>query len=415
MKHGPMKRRHLLLFPLLVAALVLSGCSLWNRVINRGGNIQPPKPVATFTPSVQVRKVWSTRIGDGSGRSGVRLQPAYADGKLYLISTNGKLEALDARTGKRIWEQSASTSDRVWLVFHRRKPGPDARYAGGPTVSGNLLVVGTLDGHVYGYDAATGKRLWSATVDDEVISPPAIDAGTVYVRTNSGYIYALDANNGEREWLNDQANVPLLSLRGNGPLLATHGIVLFGNDSGNVVSLRGDTGAVQWKVPIAKGLGRSDIQKLDDADDALAMDGDTVYATAYHGDLAAINAQQGQTEWTRAFSSYVGVGVAAKDLIGVDSNSVVWAFSKDGGANMWKQDALEFHWLTAPAIQDQYAVVGGVQGYVNWLDLSNGKLAARVRLSKDAIRARPVVSGDTVYVEDVKGHVAAYQISGSAG
>jgi len=276
-------------------------------------------------------------------------------------------------------------------------------------------VVGTLDGHVYALDAGSGKQLWSAEVDDEVISPPAIDAGIVYARTNSGYVYAFDANTGERKWLYDQATVPLLSLRGNGQLLAAHGVVMFGSDDGNVVSLRGDTGAVQWKLPITKSLGRTDIQKLNDADDSLQLDGSTLYATAYHGDLTALDAAQGQTLWDRPFSSYVGVGVADKALIGVDENSLVWAFSKEGGGDLWKQDALEYHWLTAPAIQGQYAVVGGVQGYVHWLDLADGKLAARVRLSKDEIRARPVVNGDTVYVEDVEGHVAAYRISGSAG
>lgn len=405
-----MKRRHLLLLPLLLAVFALSGCGLWNKIFNRGGNLQPPKPLVEFTPTVQVQKLWSTRIGDGPGRSGVRLQPAFADGKLYLISTDGKLEALDASTGKEIWKQSTRVGGGIW-PFKHRKPGADARYAGGPTVSGSLLVVGTLDGHVYGMDAATGKQLWSAEVDDEVISPPAIDAGTVYVRTNSGYVYAFDANTGERKWLNDQGNVPLLSLRGNGALLAAHGVVMFGTDDGNVVSLRSDTGAIQWKVPITKGLGRSDIQKLNDADDTLQLDGSTLYATAYHGELAAIDATQGQPAWTRAFSSYVGVGVGDKELVGVDDDSLVWAFSKDGGGDMWKQDALQYHWLTAPAIQDKYAVVGGIDGYVHWLDLSDGKLAARVRMSKDEIRARPVVNGDTVYVEDVKGHVAAYRIS----
>ena len=407
-----MTRRHLLLLPLLVATFALSGCGLWGKIFNRGENIQPPKPLVEFTPTLQVQKIWSTRIGDGAGRSGVRLQPAYADGKLYLISTDGKLEALDAATGKEIWKQSTRVGNGIW-PFKRKKPGPDARYAGGPAVSGNLLVVGTLDGHVYGVDATTGKQLWSAEVDDEVISPPAIDAGTVYVRTNSGYVYAFDANTGERKWLNDQANVPLLSLRGNGPLLAAHGVVMFGSDDGNVVSLRGDTGAIQWKLPITKGLGRSDIQKLNDADDALQLDGSVLYATAYHGELVAIDATQGQLAWNRAFSSYVGVGVADAELVGVDDDSVVWAFSKEGGGDMWKQDALQYHWLTAPAIQEKYAVVGGVDGYLHWLDLSDGKLAARVRLSKDAIRARPVVNGDTVYVEDVKGHVAAYRINAS--
>ncbi|HXE66749.1 MAG TPA: outer membrane protein assembly factor BamB [Rhodanobacteraceae bacterium] len=407
-----MKRRHLLLLPLLAAVFALSGCGLWNKIFNRGGNLQPPKPLMEFTPTVQVQKIWSTRIGDGSGRSGVRLQPAFADGKLYLISTDGKLEALDASTGKEIWKQSTRVGGGIW-PFKHKKPGQDARYAGGPTVSGTLLVVGTLDGHVYGIDAGTGKQLWSAEVDDEVISPPAIDAGTVYVRTNSGYVYAFDANTGERKWLNDQGNVPLLSLRGNGPLLAVHSVVMFGTDDGNVVSLRSDTGAVQWKVPITKGLGRTDIQKLNDADDTLQLDGNILYATAYHGELAAVDATQGQLAWTRAFSSYVGVGVADKELVGVDDDSLVWAFSKDGGGDMWKQDALQYHWLTAPAIQDKYAVVGGIDGYVHWLDLSDGKLAARVRLSKDEIRARPVVNGDTVYVEDVKGHVAAYRINAS--
>jgi outer membrane protein assembly factor BamB len=407
-----MKRRHLFVLPLLAATLVLSGCGLWAKLLNHGSNIQPPKPLAEFAPTLQVQKVWSTRIGDGAGRSGVRLQPALANGDLYLISTDGKIEALDAATGKRIWRQSTRTGQGIW-PFKHKKPGPDARYAGGPTVSGNLLAVGTLDGHVYAFDATTGKRLWSAEVDNEVISPPAIDAGIVYVHTNSGYVYAFDANTGDRKWLNDQGTVPLLSLRGNGPLLAAHGAVMFGSDDGKVVSLRSDTGAVQWQIPITRGLGRTDIQKLNDADDTLQLDGNTLYATAYHGELVAIDAAQGQLLWNRPFSSYVGVGVAGNELVGVDDDSLVWAFSKDGGGDLWKQDALQYHWLTAPAVQDKYAVVGGVEGYVHWLDLSNGKLAARVRLSKDAIRARPVVNGDMVYVEDVKGRVAAYRIGTS--
>jgi outer membrane protein assembly factor BamB len=405
-----MKLRHLLLLPLLVATVALSGCGLWNKIFRHGENVQPPRPLEEFTPSLQVRKLWSTRIGDGAGRSGIRLQPTFADGRLYLISSDGKIEALDAATGKSLWKQSTRMGNGIW-PFKHKKPGPDARYAGGPSVLGNLLVVGTLDGHVYAMDSATGKELWSAEVDNEVVSPPAIDAGMVFVRTNSGYVYAFDANTGERQWVYDQGNVPLLSLRGNGPLLAAHGVVMFGSDDGNVVSLRGDTGAVQWSVPITKELGRTDIQKLNDADDTLQLDNDTLYATAYHGELTAINAAQAQILWSRPFSSYVGVGVADNRVVGVDDDSLVWAFSKEGGGDLWKQDALQYHWLTAPAIQGQYAVVGGVEGYVHWLDLSDGKLAARLRLSKDPIRARPVVNGDTVYVEDVKGHVAAYRIS----
>ena len=42
---------------------------------------------------------------------------------------------------------------------------------------------------------------------------------------------------------------------------------------------------------------------------------------------------------------------------------------------------------------------------------NDGALAARERLSKKAIRAQPLVVGDVVYVQDVKGHIGAYRLS----
>jgi outer membrane protein assembly factor BamB len=395
---------------LLAVLPAFTGCGLISKIINGKDNLQPPHELTDFKPTVQVQRLWKAGIGDGAGRSGVRLAPAYADGKLYVASVDGKLAALDASTGKTIWRDDTRT--RGWFGFgHKRYP--DALYAGGPAVSGDLLVVGTLDGHVYGMDAATGKQRWAAEVSDEVVSRPTIDNGVVYARTNDGRIYALDAATGERKWVNDQSEVPLLSLRGNGPLLVAHGVVFYGSDDGKVVALRSDTGSAQWQQPVAKGEGRSDIEKLDDADGTLQLSGSTLYATAYHGQLVSIDAPSGRINWNRPFSSYVGVGIAGNQVIGVDDKSQVWALDASNGADMWKTDGLEYRWLTAPAVQGHYAVVGDLEGYVHWLDLKDGSFAARERLSRNAIRARPLVVGDTVFVEDVEGDIAAYRIATS--
>lgn len=401
-----MKQRHLLAISLLTLLPAFAGCSLISKIISGKDNVNPPRELTEFTPTLQVQRVWKESIGDGAGRSGIRLRPAYADGKLYVASTDGQLAALDAASGKTIWRDDTRTQG--WFGFGNKRY-PDALYAGGPAVDGSLMAVGTLDGHVYGIDAATGKQRWAAEVSDEVVSTPVIDNGVVYARTNDGRIYALDATNGTRKWVNDQGNVPLLSLRGNGPLLVSHGVVFLGSDDGKISALRSDSGGTQWQQAIAKGEGRSDIDKLDDSDGALQLDGTSLYATAYHGSLASIDAPSGKLNWTRPFSSYVGVAVAGKLLIGVDDQSVVWAFDSSTGSDLWKQGALQYHWLTPPAVQGHYAVVGGVQGYVHWLNLSDGKLAARQRMSKDAIRAQPLVVGDTVYVEDVEGNIAAYR------
>lgn len=55
-------------------------------------------------------------------------------------------------------------------------------------------------------------------------------------------------------------------------------------------------------------------------------------------------------------------------------------------------------------------VIGDSEGFVHWLSLDEGKFAARERLSKKPIESTPLVVGEIVYVEDVKGHVGAYSL-----
>ena len=94
----------------------------------------------------------------------------------------------------------------------------------------------------------------------------------------------------------------------------------------------------------------------------------------------------------------------------MNEDSQVWAFDKSSGADMWKSDALKYRWLSAPSVQGNYVVVGDIEGYVHWLQVGDGALAGRERLSKKAIRSQPVVAGDLVYVVDVEGHIAAYRL-----
>jgi outer membrane protein assembly factor BamB len=104
------------------------------------------------------------------------------------------------------------------------------------------------------------------------------------------------------------------------------------------------------------------------------------------------------------------MAVGGNSLFGANIDSQVWAFDKSSGSDMWKNDNLKYRWVTAPAVQGDYAVVGDIEGYVHWLQVGDGALAGRERLSKKPIRAQPVVAGDLVYIEDVQGHVAAYRL-----
>ena len=388
----------------LASLVTLAGCHSFKKE-----NVQPPTPLAKdFKATVRVTRVWHASVGDGAGRSGARLRPTVVDGVLYADSTNGKLAAFDAATGKTLWSKSSRTHGWFGWGDKNRK---DATYAGGPAVDGSLLAVGTLDGHVYGVNAKDGSPRWEAELDTEILVSPVIVGDTVVVRGGDGRIYALDAANGKRRWVYDQGLVPLLSLRGNGPLLVANGVVFFGSDDGKLVALRLDNGAKLWEQRLASGEGRTEIDRLDDADGAILLDGSTLFAAAYHGNLVAVDGRSGRPLWSRPFSTFGSLALGGNTIYGVNDDSEVWAFDKSGGADMWKNTALKYRWLTAPAVQGDYVVVGDMEGYVHWLQVGDGALAARERLSKKAIRAQPLVVGDTVYVEDVKGDIAAYRLS----
>ena len=388
----------------LASLVTLAGCHSFKKE-----NVQPPTPLAKdFKPTVQVTRLWRTRVGDGAAESGVRLRPTVVDGVLYADSTDGKLAAIDATSGKTLWSKSSRTHGWFGWGDKKRK---DAMYAGGPAVNGDLLAVGTLDGHVYGVNAKDGSPRWEAELDTQVLSAPVILGDLVVVRGGDGRIYALDAATGKRRWVYDQGNVPLLSIRGNGALLVANGVVFYGSDDGMLVALRLDNGAKLWEQRLASGEGRTDIERLNDADGGILLDGSTLYAAAYHGNMVAVDGPSGRPLWSHPFSTYTSLAVKDNSIFGVDDDSQVWAFDKSTGADMWKNASLKYRWLTGPAVQGNYVVVGDMEGYVHWLQAGDGALAARERLSKKAIRAQPLVVGDTVYVEDVKGRIGAYRLS----
>jgi outer membrane protein assembly factor BamB len=387
-----------------VLATTLGGCN-WLKSLGKKDNVQPPTPLVEFVPTTQVDRVWSEGVGGGAGASGARIAPGISDGRLYAASVNGSIAAIDAATGRTLWDKRLG--GRHGMLFWKRSDN-SLRWAGGPTAEGDLLVVGGLDGQVYGLSTQDGSERWHVQLSSEVVAAPAIANGVVVVRTNDGRLVGLDAADGTRKWIFDQS-VPALSLRGNSSPLILNGIVYDGYDNGRVVAVRLDDGNEQWSQTLAGGEGRTEVERLSDVDGNIVSDGQSLYALGYRGQFAALAPDSGRPLWQRDLSSYAGAAVGGNTVVAIDADGNVWAFDRETGVNLWKQDQLKYRWLSAPAIQGKYVVVGDSEGYVHWLTLDEGKFAARERLSRKPIEAAPVVAGDLVYFEDVKGHIGAYR------
>ena len=67
------------------------------------------KKVSLDELTAAVQKLWTEGVCDGSGDSGARLAPTIVDGHLYAASVDGVVEAIDAASGRTIWQKKLGT------------------------------------------------------------------------------------------------------------------------------------------------------------------------------------------------------------------------------------------------------------------------------------------------------------------
>ena len=376
--------------PALATLLLLNGCS-WIKSWGDDDDPDAPAKLVDFTPTLKVGKAWSTNIGKGLDKTGRQIRPAYSSGSLYAADYKGLLSAIDAGNGKKQWEIKT-----------------ELPFTGGPGVSDNLLMMGTENGEVFAFDASTGTQLWSATVTSEVLAAPAESDGIVVVRCIDGRVFGLDADTGQRLWVYDHS-VPLLTLRGNAPLVLRAGVVYVGYDGGQVVALKLDDGIKMWEQTLVTAEGRTELERLSDIDGQLVFIASDLLVSSYKKRLASLAADSGRLLWFKDISSATGVSVDRINLTLSDKDGNLWLLDRRNGAEFWKQDQLLNRGLTRPVFYGSFIAVGDAEGYLHWINIVDGQFAAREKVGGNGFAGPPLVVGNTLYVMTKKGDITAFR------
>ncbi|MCH6590021.1 MAG: PQQ-binding-like beta-propeller repeat protein [Alphaproteobacteria bacterium] len=129
--------------------------------------------------------------------------PIVVNGVMYITTSFSHVYALDAATGEQIWH-------------YKHKMGPITTYCCGPNnrgvaVSGDKVFLGTLDAKLVALDAKSGKVVWEKQIADpekgysETMAPTAVN-GKILIGTNGGeygvrgFVKAYDAESGKLLW-----------------------------------------------------------------------------------------------------------------------------------------------------------------------------------------------------------------------
>lgn len=354
----------------------------------------PPAELVDINRSLAVEELWSTRVGDGEEKLRLALGIAEQAGVLYAASRDGDVVALDPANGRTRWK--AETVDDL---------------SAGPAAGGGLVVVGSTSGKVIALDAETGKPRWEANVRGEVLAPPVVAGDRVVVRLVDGRLRALNAADGKEAWMVEDI-VPRLTLRGTAPPVAAGDVVISGFDSGRVMAVTLASGEILWQAQVASPRGRTELERIADVDAAVRVAGQEVFAVGYQGRIAMIALDSGQLWWARDLSSYRGIALDDDQLYVATSDGDVVALRRRDGGTVWQQKGLARRSLGVPALHGGAVVVGDFEGYLHWIDRSNGRFVSRERPGRTRISAAPVVAGDRLFVIDEDGRIAAFRAGG---
>jgi len=324
------------------------------------GNIPSPSEVKK---AEELRTIWSYKTGGG-----IYASPLIADKKVFVGSKDGHMYALSVANGELLWRFKTNgevTTTPVIdgsVIYFGSKDGhvyavsegdgrllwkfkTGGKIASSPRIEGGVLYVGSNDLNLYAINTKSGKPLWSSRISDNrnsgIYSSPAFAAGVVYIAVKDTAIKALDIKSGKPIWLfhTGSANysTPVIS----------KGIIYVGSYDMNLYAIAGD-GSLRWKRVFTDWLYSS--PTVHEA---------VVYAASKDGELAALDAENGNVIWSKSLSHAV-------------SSSLVVT-----GKNM--------------------GLLGTEGGYIHTVNLKTGETAIVKKLDS-GIHSTPVVSEDGLYL-----------------
>ena len=323
-----MKYFRLAVAPAILCGLLLTGCGTLSGLGT--DNTPKPAPLAAFKAEYVVKPIWSTHANSGVNNDYLQLGPVAADGHLFMADAEGKVVALDPRTGRVIWRTNTK-----------------APLSSGPSVGGGLVIVGTADAQVIALNEQTGKMVWQIKASNQVLAAPQISQGRVIITTISGKVSALSAQTGQQLWMYDHG-APTMVLRGGSLPQVVDNKVIVGFSDGKLAAFDLGDGHIIWQQTIAMPQGAAQVQQMVDiiADPVIA-DG-TIYVATYQGKITAVSLQTGQIKWLQTISSYTGLVLGPQQVFVTDAAGSVWAFARSNGQVLWVQNQLANRKLSTP-------------------------------------------------------------------
>lgn len=351
-------------------------------------------------------RVWTAQIAGSTNRARLAAAPVVADGKLFVMDTEGVVHALDAKTGARLWTKNFSVSGK----------NESSIFGGGVSFDGGNLYVTTGLGEVAALKASDGSQLWSKKPGGPLRGSPTIGFNSVYVMTQDNQIFALNAADGNVLW-NESASLSQAGVFGVAAPAAGQGTVIAGYSSGELVAYRYENGRQVWSDALARTSISTEVGSLTDVDADPIIDQGRVYALGQGGRMAAYELVTGQRIWELNLAGISTPMVVGDWVFTLDDHAEILAIARSTGKVRWLTQLARYEnekkrkgpifWV-GPVLAGGKLWVGNSLGELGTVDPATGKLTPFAEL-KEPVSLAPVVADQTLYLLDDSGRITAYR------
>ncbi len=372
-----------------------------------GGNPRHLPPHAALAGTLE--PLWSREIGRGNDRRHrMTADPVGADGRIYTLDVSGTVSALDAKSGRLLWQKK---------LVPLTERGDEAA-GGGLALGDGRLFVTTGFAELQALDAADGTVLWKQKLDAVPTGAAMVRGGRVHVVTRGGTAYALDAKTGRIRWQQQSTDAPAYVAGGAAPADGGRVVILpFG--SGEVMAVLPRTGIRLWSSFVAGGRRTEARSVIPDIAADPVVTGGRVHVANQAGRMVALDLKDGAPLWTApegTLSQILPVGGAL--FLVSDENELVRLSARDGSL-VWKvplpgrskksrfrRRHTVVHY--GPILAGGRLIVAGSDGLLRLFDPVSGELVATRDIPGGAA-SRPIVLDGTLFVLSRKGRLHAWR------
>jgi len=209
---------------------------------------------------------------------------SYDNGHIYISTGFAEAISLDAKSGKEVWRKSISSPARA-----------------APTIRGGRVFVLTLDNKVLALNAKTGEKLWSHAGAEESSSllgsaSPAVGEGVVVVPYTSGDLVALRADNGRLLWQNSLRTIKRTEVLSNLAHIRGRPVI----DRGRVFAISHAGLMAAYDLQKGRRLWQKKIGGIENP----WIAGDYIFLLTNDLEIAALSRDSGRVHWVRALPRY---------------------------------------------------------------------------------------------------------------